>query len=1040
MPCKLITSPTFPLLEQRLLADLQQTCKRDPLPPKWVVVPSATLANHLRARLARDAQQIVFANVRVVNLPRFAQQLSQSLTGRGTPPWSPVLDLMLFELVEELPQQSSLANLKQISGGAALLREAFTDLAEGGFGSEDLEKLEALAEEPDLAPRERELLQLYARWSALVRKRGMTWAPLSLQILPGEIESTADEQLARALCAERGQQPQILMYGFYDWIDVHLGWMGPLAQRVPTTIYYPWVARDSLPHPAFSFADSVLEHLRGRLPLDDEENIPVPAHETALFFMTTFPEGEIGVDTPSFLTCQPAAGVPAEAISAALRVRRWIDEEKIAPADILVVSPQAENYVEALQDIFGAFAIPLRVADVPAGTTPEGETLRRLAHIWEDEAPAEWVLALLRASPTIPAAKGLDIDRFEWKVRELGVWGGAAWREALKRRELKTEDEEKGRREIQFDEQEKTFIEALLTFVAEENTFPHDRLSVSDAFNVLKHIRDAWISTAGLLTPLLRAVEEMARHCPNLNIELRQWTRLLAESSGKHTLRDPLCQAVLFTPLMRARGVTARAVVILGLAAGQFPHRVQDDPVLSEEASAKLARWAEDLGHRFPVKARVTEEMQLLFFLLNTAAERIHWVVPETDTQGKAVAPTPWVHRYLQRWDAATLEASQGNPHQRRISRAPFEQAIYLADLDLERGSLLPPALAMLAAPNLSTVEPFLLDSVVKRGRVQAWSGCIGARPTFAGDRVGVTVLEALARCPYRFYTQTVARWEPLEVLSLSRDLHALTRGGLLHKLLEHAVQPYLGRTMQEIARRLLASDYAELWAVANSLPNITPDAVFALAILPPVFKEAALREVVEIAARYFESERDSFAKPRELEKNLPRGFPGLSGIQIVGKIDRIDDVETGPALLDYKSGKRPDDFRKQVKLGWHVQAALYPWLCDKPDADFSYIFLGRRKPEVGDARDAPSAESFLGELVPILKNGHFIPISNQMAEEEWGLKDVRPCQWCKFVSACRRFEPGSAHHHAELFESLAPARVAAMKAAVAPAGGRKKK
>src|SRR5437870_2805370 len=102
-----------------------------------------------------------------------------------------------------------------------------------------------------------------------------------------------------------------------------------------------------------------------------------------------------------------------------------------------------------------------------------------------------------------------------------------AWRQALKRNEFKTEDEEKGRREIQFDATEMAFIEALLTFVAEEsNPVP---LSVAKALSILKTIRDGWTSAPALLAPLIRSVEEMARHCPVLSLELRQWTRLLAE-------------------------------------------------------------------------------------------------------------------------------------------------------------------------------------------------------------------------------------------------------------------------------------------------------------------------------------------------------------------------------------------------------------------------------------------------------------------------------------------------------------------------------
>ena len=66
MPTSLITGPSFPALEQRLLTDLLAVRNDDPLEPKWVVVPSATLTNHLRLRLAQSAADRPIAGVRVI--------------------------------------------------------------------------------------------------------------------------------------------------------------------------------------------------------------------------------------------------------------------------------------------------------------------------------------------------------------------------------------------------------------------------------------------------------------------------------------------------------------------------------------------------------------------------------------------------------------------------------------------------------------------------------------------------------------------------------------------------------------------------------------------------------------------------------------------------------------------------------------------------------------------------------------------------------------------------------------------------------------
>ena len=86
-----------------------------------------------------------------------------------------------------------------------------------------------------------------------------------------------------------------------------------------------------------------------------------------------------------------------------------------------MVPPQADAYAESVQEIFAAFGIPLRISDVACGPTPESTTLRMLARMWEEQAPAEWLLGLLRACPNLPAAAKVDVDRFEKRVRELGI-------------------------------------------------------------------------------------------------------------------------------------------------------------------------------------------------------------------------------------------------------------------------------------------------------------------------------------------------------------------------------------------------------------------------------------------------------------------------------------------------------------------------------------------------------------------------------------------------------------------------------------------
>ena len=1038
MACTLFTAATFPELQARLLKDLRDAGQAEGLGPRWVIVPSATLANHLRTELALRAEAEAFGNVRVVNLPRFGQRLCVSLAKTTTIPWNALLDLLLWELVEDLPRKSPLAQLKTISGGPGMLRAAFVNLAEGGFGPGDLEKVKELSDEPELSPRDTELLRIYMRWVQLLDKREVAWSPLLLQRLPEHIEKATEQDLTAALRAEAGQLPRIYIYGFYDWIDVHLEWLSALSRRLETVVYYPWQWQKGRAHPAFSFAESVLQDLRLRFSFTSEIMAETATASPAEFFLATFPEGDIS-SKRGFLSYQRAAGVRAEAISAAVRIRTWLDDENdpLAPEDILVVAPQADAYAECVQEIFTAFGIPLRVADVACGPTPEGNTLRMLAKIWEEQAPAEWVLALLRACPNIAVAQDVDIDRFETKVRELGIWGGLAWRRALEIKEINAEDEEDDYRQVHFNTAEKKLIEEILKFVPDDAAGASTRIPARKALETLRCLRDRWMNDAALLAPLIAATEQIARSRPSLEIELRQWAQLLAESDGSRTQRDPISRAVLFLPLMRSRGVTARAVVIMGLAAGQIPFRVADDSLMSEKGSTRLAIAANQIGHRLPVTARVTEEMLLLFFLINTAAARVHWVVRETDAAGKAVAPTPWIQRYLQRWESVAKERGETVSPARRIARAPLEQAALLASLEPEKGSLLPPALVLFVAPKLAAscdrgaTQSFLWDSAAKRGKDPSWSGCMLGQPNFAGGRVSVTSLEALARCPFRFYGERVVRWKVLEALSLSHGLDALSRGTLLHKLLEQAVKPHLGNdTVSAIAAKMLEDDCLALQSLVEKLPELTPEVSFALTALPGVFRRAAQRQVVEMAAAYFEWAGQECAVPQAVEQSFEKEFPGIEVLKVVGKIDRIDRSGSIVELLDFKSGKLSSNYRKSVKLGWQTQAVLYPWLSEKSDAMFRYIFLGGSRPESGNAEGVPEASRFLNELGLLLKQGQFIPTSNQVMEA-LGLEKVLPCSYCACVSACRRFEPGTAGRHAKLFQDLAPNRCASLRAAV---------
>ena len=129
MACKLVLVPSFPGLLDLLLHQLRTSCLEDPLGPKWVVVPTSTAANHLRVRLGREAGEGVLGGVRVVPVANFIDRLGSRDGEPCVRRWDCALDLLLFELVEQLPPSSPLVGLHRMTSGYRLLRPTFLDLA-----------------------------------------------------------------------------------------------------------------------------------------------------------------------------------------------------------------------------------------------------------------------------------------------------------------------------------------------------------------------------------------------------------------------------------------------------------------------------------------------------------------------------------------------------------------------------------------------------------------------------------------------------------------------------------------------------------------------------------------------------------------------------------------------------------------------------------------------------------------------------------------------------------------------------------------------
>ncbi|HUG44247.1 MAG TPA: PD-(D/E)XK nuclease family protein [Acidobacteriota bacterium] len=1034
MISEIVTAPSFGELKDELLEQLQAASREEALSPKWVLVPTSSLGNHLRLSLLKRMEEPVAAGIRILSMPQFALRLAMFFELETGSPWQPHFDLLLNLIVEGLPPESPLSRLNRIHGSAALLRPTFRDLADAGFGLGEEEILrEASAPLPAM---ERDLLLMYLSWIRFLEALDEPWESLRLQRLPRLVENLPEPQLLEALGAEPEGPATVFVYGFYDFTDNNLELLTALSARVPCQIYLPG-AEDSA-HPAYSFADKTLKALQLRAPTSlrvrHRRTAPLFGSHVLKYFLASFPEGAVQ-SRPSFLTLEHASGVRAEALSAACRIREWLDAG-FPPEEILLVAPRIEPYQEAVAEIFESFVIPVRRFAHPSGVTAPVRALQLVGKLIEQQLSLEWLLALFREFPEVCDKRGINLNRIEEKLRSLPFFGGSAWRGLLRFAKRSSNGEFDSR--VTFDDAEIRFLEDFSAFWLDR--LQADRsghsLPLAEAIGILEDLEAEWLPEAVSLEPLVASLQRFLARQPDYRLKLSSFCAMLESAAEEGAVSDPIqLPGVQFGPMMQARGMTARGVVLLGLSAERLPFRLQEDPLLADVSREALIRSAGDVGHLLPVKSQISEEMALLFLLLNTSGEAVHWVIPETDETGRGVAATPWVQRYLQGWEA------MGERPPGRMPRSPVDQAQHLLRLDPAGGRFLPPDLALAIDPSLAELFKVrsyfsrLATSLEASRRLPQWNGLVSEAALTRHSpksRVWVTQLEDLCKCPFRFYAGTILRAQALEQQNAVGELSPMAWGGLLHDLLESCMRDAAetGQTLHELAEALLQDEAVGLGA------RIQQCAGWLSLLLPELLADSIRFRLKRIARLYFEQilegENGDWV-PVAVEEPFEAPFPGLEFIQITGKADRVDRAAASDPqrlrVVDYKSGRNFFSNGKKAKLieislGFLMQPILYPWSRRRQEdelIEFRFEFLGGPVPEIVPVDSPVDPEELLGSLAPILAKGHFFPTSNEgfalLAE------GLQPCNWCSAISLCRRFDHAAGIRGMHLLKEQQPLR-----------------
>lgn len=1039
MSCTLILKRTFPELESCLLHDLENACAEDPFSRKWVLTSSGTLARHIRKRLEERVALkpgLTLGGLRIISISYFASELHKRIWKCRSAYGNLINNILLDALVAKIPDYSTLAKVRSIESGFSLLMPTFRDLADAGFGPAQSELVIDAVSEEGVSDLERRILELYFSWVGAVKAQDQGWSPLCQQELAEWLEQASPLDVSSILSAESEKSCELFVHGFYDFTDNNLQLAAGLSRTQSMRLYFPDNRAGKDAHPAFDFSDSVLRDIRMRVQMSTEDAAGdsgnggenPKAVGIADYLDRTFPEGRVD-DPPDFITFQKASSPRAEAISAALQVRRWVDEKGIEPDEIMVVFTSPGGYLAPVREAFASYCLPVNLLDCPVEISEKQIKLALLKNLWKESAQAEWVFQFLRDNPGFCEEQGINPDHFERELRKINFGGGSRWREI---RDLQGFKIDKHRKFPELTPSEFALAGLIVETWVEKPDFP---LSAGEACELLTRI-SAWTGGEGLFEEVINSLELWSRIQPKSGITENLFVTLVFNSAApEKTGSDVSRPGVKLIPMMRARGLTCRAMVLLGLSSGEFPRKAEEDYFLGDNSRVEVSRRAGSLGHRLPVKSRLTDEMALLFYLLNTSAEMVHWVVPETDSSGRLVTPTSWIQHFVQHW-----EKNQPD-YLGRIAPSPTDQARFLKGLDPKKGSWFPPGLAfLLGSAQAGKIFDFLDDPLKwKRGPAKG-----DLQPEFFGlvrdagfdeqeKAIGVTSLQSLAKCPYMFYAETLLKAAPLEAQVFPDRINPMEKGSLLHSCLERLFQG-----SGEVAAA--AREYSLHPEAIRSVVRGTLNESLNFGFLPLTLRRVFTEQLVGVILEYLRFAAENTVPGRKFESfetRLRKPFPGLAGVSLKGIADRIDrDPSTGEIwIIDYKSGANKDlTGRKKnlvLDLGWMAQAALYQWMADTPAEEentyFHYIFLGEAEKKEVPALPSVKGEELLASLKEILSGGAFLPVSNSLMEE-MRMPALEPCGYCTYMSMCRRIDPEEMKKGAALFGKVCPERAEAME------------
>jgi len=994
-----ILGPFHPYLENAIVDEISKFKSADPLCPLLVLLPSDALRRRLKILLARE-RGLSLVNLELLTFFQLSLKLFAEVNGAAVP----VLrdDLFLEEVLRQLirtkqPGTEAFAGIEERAGGCAALWQTLRDLRDGMV--EPSVALAAL-QEGHFSPRTRE------RTSQLL-------ALLETVLRFCEEKNIDDHSNLDKLATERvpsshflSKFVRIFYYGFYDLTQIQVDLFHTIAQNYPTTLFFP-LLRTQPAHDGWSFAERFYErYVAGRDGANAItnllENLPAQERLPPTFRLFDQAVERPYAEQPEKWRCKifNAFGIHDEVATAAKEILRLVEDGKMQFHEIGVVARSLESYGHIVEDMFHQHRIPLAGAiEEPLVRFPLTKAVILLLNLPAKDFLRGQVIDLL-SSPyfqlqNVAGDQSLPRpDLWDLATRELAICKGVAeWRRLRRYNhhdlELRQISDDEEPRVLRIPAAQLASLADIVETLVADLIQLAPQASWQEYAVAWKTLLKKYLGIAPVTdipapsvdsepgAEILDVLDQLAgldsvENRVALNDFAHTFQHWLERSSVADDRRNS--DGVLVLNTTAARGLSFRALFVLGMNEGVFPRTIREDAFLRDRDREVLEC---DLGYKVSQKLTAFDEEKLLFTLLVGAArERLYCSFQRSDDSGRVLASSWYIDelkRALNSIGRHSETISIPRSITEKIAMPPFDRQDLLLPAELAIRLTLqaqdPTALieAYSALPALYKQGRKVVAEIDQSGdRLLGYDGMVGKFDRywkhFSERGLSPTALETYARCPFQFFARHVLGLEPLdrpeEILGpspaefgeigheiLNTFYRALIDGGYFAG---KAATVDVEMTLQAVAARAFA-DYEENNPVGYPLAwESRKDGLVQL-----------LRQV--IAQDLTELSQSGFA-PVSLETSvtaqLPVDWPEpLKGLAIRGRMDRIDRNDTALRVIDYKFkfGAKPatqdTNLVRAALRGERLQPPFYYMLAQrwaeeqllKPsrtaiEADFYYI------------------------------------------------------------------------------------------------------